>query len=134
MFVTFAITSSQLLGASAATFLQGLAKSARHDHTDLIAMQRRPIADEGTWASRNFKVLSVFVSMTRSDGTPSRRCRAAAAGSLTTADRATRRSVVLWMTRLRVFCTTCAMPPLRRLRRLKGSAVDLFLISSCGRG
>ena len=54
VFVPFAITSSGLLGASAATFLQGLAKSARHDHTDLIAMQRRPIADEGTWASRNF--------------------------------------------------------------------------------
>ena len=31
-----------------------LSKSARHDHTDLIAMQRRPIADEVTWASRNF--------------------------------------------------------------------------------
>ena len=35
------------------------------------------------------------------------------------------------MTRLRVFCITCAMPPLRRLRRLKGSDADLFLISSC---
>ena len=58
VFVPFAITSSGLLGASAATFLQGLAKSARHDHTDLIAMQRRPIADEGTWASRNFTAWS----------------------------------------------------------------------------
>ena len=37
-----------------------------------------------------------------------------------------RRSVVLQMTHLRVFCTTCAMPPLRRLRRLKGSGSDLF--------
>ena len=55
-------------------------------------------------------------------------------GSLTTADRATRRSVVLQMTRLRVFCTTCAMPPLRRLRHHKGSDSDLFLTSSFDRG